>query len=111
MDLTLTDLFVAGLAFDVSGAILPGRGLLASPALIGVLSTSYWDWNAGDARLRGLGVADASDERNALPRGPGAHRCAGPSKPRASDLLRRDGRGMSVACRGRRARRRGGRRG
>lgn len=34
--LSLTDLFLVGLALDLTGALLLARGLLASPALIGL---------------------------------------------------------------------------
>jgi hypothetical protein len=47
--LSLTDLFVIGLALDISGAALLAKGLLLPPRMINVLSGSYWSYNARDA--------------------------------------------------------------
>jgi hypothetical protein len=44
--LSLTDLFLVGLALDIVGAVLLARGLLLSPEQILRLSTTAWDYNA-----------------------------------------------------------------
>jgi hypothetical protein len=56
---TLADLFVVGVALDITGAALLARGLLTRPDLIGKLSGSYWDWNARDAVDRVRNRVDA----------------------------------------------------
>lgn len=49
--LSLTDLFLVGLAFDICGAILLAKGLLLSPLLLSKLNT-YWGLSDGQHRDR-----------------------------------------------------------
>lgn len=49
---SLTDLFLVGLALDISGAVLLAKGLLLSPEAISVVSGTYWDSNKGEAQDR-----------------------------------------------------------
>lgn len=57
--LAVEDLFIVGLALDVTGAWVLARGLLASPSLISRLARSNWDWNALDAVDRVRNRVDA----------------------------------------------------
>jgi hypothetical protein len=50
--LSLTDLFLVGLALDITGAILLAKGLLLSPGMISDVSGSYWNFNQPAARDR-----------------------------------------------------------
>lgn len=45
MQLALTDFFIVGLGFDLVGAWLLARGLIARPELVVMRSTSYWGTN------------------------------------------------------------------
>ena len=56
---SLTDLFVLGLALDITGAWLLAKGLLVSPRTIAAVSGSYWDFNPGDAINRVENRVDA----------------------------------------------------
>jgi hypothetical protein len=58
--LSVTDLFVVGLGFDISGAIFLARGLLVSPEIIAKLSSTYLDMNSGDAVDRCRNRIDAA---------------------------------------------------
>ena len=57
--LSLTDLFLVGLALDVTGAVLLAKGLLISPAMISVVSGTYWGSNKGEAEDRCRNRVDA----------------------------------------------------
>jgi hypothetical protein len=46
VEFALTDLFVAGLGFDLVGAWLLARGLIAKPEIIVLRNTSYWGSDA-----------------------------------------------------------------
>ncbi len=50
--LSLTDLFIVGLALDITGAILLAKGLLISPATISSVSATLWGGNPETARDR-----------------------------------------------------------
>jgi hypothetical protein len=50
--LSVTDLFLAGLALDISGAILLARGLLISPNMIVAVSATLWGGNPETAKDR-----------------------------------------------------------
>ncbi len=45
--LSLTDMFLVGLALDICGAVLLARGLLLSPEAISWVSGTYWGLNRG----------------------------------------------------------------
>lgn len=55
----LQDLFMAGLALDICGAIILARALLLSPEQISSLSGSYWDYSSIDAVSRARDKVDA----------------------------------------------------
>jgi hypothetical protein len=46
---SITDLFVVGLALDITGAYLLAVGLLVSSRTIALLSGQFWDYHPGDA--------------------------------------------------------------
>jgi hypothetical protein len=52
---TVADLFLIGLALDLAGAFILARGILGSPSIIVVASTSFWNSNPL------LGVQGAED--------------------------------------------------
>jgi hypothetical protein len=57
--LSLTDLFIVGLALDITGAILLAKGLLISPATISNVSATLWGGNPETARNRCRNRVDA----------------------------------------------------
>jgi hypothetical protein len=57
--LSLTDLFVAGLALDITGAWLLAKGLLISPVSIANVSATLWGGNPETARDRCANRVDA----------------------------------------------------
>ncbi|MFL5897396.1 MAG: hypothetical protein ACJ76D_02880 [Solirubrobacterales bacterium] len=57
--LSLTDLFIVGLALDITGAILLAKGLLISPATISDISATLWGGNPETARDRCRNRVDA----------------------------------------------------
>lgn len=57
--LSLTDLFIVGLALDITGAILLAKGLLISPATIANISATLWGGNPETARDRCRNRVDA----------------------------------------------------
>jgi hypothetical protein len=57
--LSLTDLFIVGLALDITGAILLAKGLLISPETISSISATLWGGNPETARDRCRNRVDA----------------------------------------------------
>ena len=57
--LSLTDLFLIGLALDITGAWLLAKGLLISPASISKISATLWGGNPETARDRCANRVDA----------------------------------------------------
>lgn len=57
--LSLTDLFIVGLALDITGAILLAKGLLISPATISSISATLVGGNSATARDRCRNRVDA----------------------------------------------------
>ncbi|HEX3563553.1 MAG TPA: hypothetical protein VHU24_12000 [Solirubrobacterales bacterium] len=57
--LSLTDLFIVGLALDITGAILLAKGLLISPEAISSVSATLWGGNPETARDRCRNRVDA----------------------------------------------------
>jgi hypothetical protein len=57
--LSLTDLFLVGLALDITGAWLLAKGLLISPAAISNISATLWGGNPETARDRCSSRVDA----------------------------------------------------
>jgi hypothetical protein len=57
--LSLTDLFIVGLALDITGAVLLAKGLLISPETISSISATLWGGNPETARDRCRNRVDA----------------------------------------------------
>jgi hypothetical protein len=57
--LSLTDLFIVGLALDITGAWLLAKGLLISPSTIAAISATLWGANPETARDRCANRVDA----------------------------------------------------
>lgn len=59
MEFSTIDLFVVGLGFDVTGAILLAKGLLINPATIYKVASTYYGMNVGEAIDRAQNRVDA----------------------------------------------------
>lgn len=57
--LSLTDLFIVGLALDITGAVLLAKGLLISPETISSISATLWGGNPETAQDRCRNRVDA----------------------------------------------------